>query len=117
MPPRLDVDLAVTPERVTRATLDGLTVEVSVTNEDAETIDTQLPSSTMLVDGEPLMSWNIAIGNGARDVRESALPPGETVRAARVMGDALVRDPGEHEVVLEVLGVQSDPAHVVVEPD
>src|SRR5919201_3919108 len=88
------------PERVTPDTPDSLTVEVTVRNDDTETIDTQLPSSTMLVDGKPLLSWNNAIGNGARDVRASALPPGETVRAKRVLGPALVREPGEHEAVL-----------------
>lgn len=116
MPPRLHVVLTVTPGRVTAASLDSLTVWVSVANEDTETIDLQLVSSTLLVDGRRSMFWNVAIGNGARDARESALPPGESVQAARVMGDGLVREPGEHEVVIEVCGVRSAPAHVVIEP-
>ncbi len=116
MPPRLRVDLDVTPERVTTRSLDSLTVQVSVTNEDTETIDLQLPSSTLLVDGVPSRSWNIAIGNGAREARESALPPGDSIQVARVMGDGLVREPGDHEAVLEVRGVPSPPAHVVIEP-
>jgi hypothetical protein len=115
VPPRLLVDLSVTPERVTQESLDSLRVDVSITNEGSETIDTQLPSSTLLVDGRPSSSWNLAIGNGARDARESALPPGQTVQAARIMGDDLVRDPGEHEILLEVRGVPSAPARVVVD--
>lgn len=115
MPPRLHVDLAVTPERVTPETLDSLRVGVTVTNEDSETIDTQLPLSTLLVDGRPSQPWSLAISNGARDERESALPPGESVDAARIMGEDLVRDPGDHELVLEVRGVRSEPVHVLVE--
>jgi len=107
----------VTPERVATAALDSLTVQVSVTNEDTETIDLHLESSTLLVDGLRSLSWNVAIGNGPREARESALPPGESIQAARVMGGWLVRrEPGDHEVVIEVCGVRSAPAHVVVEP-
>jgi hypothetical protein len=116
MSARLHIDLAVTPERLTTAALDSLTVEVSVTNEGAETIDLQLPSSTLLVDGKRSLSWNVAIGNSPRDAREYALPPGDSITAARVMGEGLVREPGDHEFVLEVRGVRSAPAHVSIEP-
>jgi hypothetical protein len=116
MPPRLRVEPTVKPERVTPAELDSLRVDLSVTNEDSETIDLQLPSSTMLVDGERSPSWNVAIANGAREARESALPPGDSITVSRVMGSGLVREPGDHEIVIEVRGVRSPPAHVVVEP-
>lgn len=113
--PALRVTLSVSPDRVSEANLDELTVRVSVANEGDETVDLELPSSILTVDGEELQAWNLAIGNGARDVRESALEPGESVAAARVLGGSLVRAPGEHEIELTVLGVRSDPVHVVVQ--
>jgi hypothetical protein len=112
----LQVSLTVTPERVTEDELGGLTVRVSVANEGAEPVDLQLPASRLTVDGRPLQAWNLAIGNGARDARESALPPGDSVEAARVLGASLVREPGDHEVAIEVLGVRSAPVRLRVEP-
>jgi hypothetical protein len=113
--PRLRVEPTVKPERVSPGELESLTVDLTVTNEDDETVDLQLSSSTMLVDGERSLSWNIAIANGAREARESALPPGDSITVSRVMGSGLVRDAGDHEIVVEVRGVRSPPAHVVVE--
>ena len=112
--PALHVSLEVTPERVGRDELDELTVRISVENEGEDTVDLQLPSSTLTVDGRPLQAWNLAIGNGARDARESALPPGDSIDAARVLGASLVRESGEHEIAIEVRGVRSDPVRVTV---
>lgn len=116
MPDPIRVELSVTPDRVSPADLDELRVRVAVTNESDEPVDLELPSSTLLVDGKPSLNWSLAIGNGARDEREYALPAGESVSAERVMGGSLVREPGEHEVTIEVLGVRSAPVRVVVEP-
>ena len=115
-PPALRVTLTVTPERIDQGALDDLTVRVRVENEDDRTLDLQLPASRLSVDGSPLQAWNLAIGNGARDARESALPPGDSIEAARVLGRSLVDTPGDHEVSIEVLGVRSEPVRVVVEP-
>ena len=110
----LEVQVAVSPDHVGTGDLDGLTVHAVVVNRSDESVDTQLFRSTLLVDGERNQSWGLAIGNGARDAKERALPPGERVIARRVMGRALVSAPGEHEVVLEVRGVRSPPATVVI---
>jgi hypothetical protein len=115
-PPALRVRLTVSPDRVDESALDELTVRVRVENEDERTLDLQLQASRLSVDGHALQAWNLAIGNGARDARESALPPGGSVEAARVLGRSLVAEPGEHEVSIEVLGVRSDLVRVVVEP-
>jgi hypothetical protein len=114
--PALRVSLTVTPERVDEGRLEELTVRVRVENEDDRTLDLQLPASRLSVDGHPLQAWNLAIGNGARDARESALPPGDSIEAARVLGRSLVDAPGEHEVSIEVLGVRSGQVRVFVEP-
>jgi hypothetical protein len=110
----LEVQVAVSPDRVGTEDLEGLTVHAVVVNRGNEPVDTELFRSTLLVDGRRNPSWGFAIGNGARDVKERSLPPGERVIAKRVMGRGLVSAPGEHEVVLEVRGVRSPPATVVI---
>jgi hypothetical protein len=112
--PRLDVELEVDPHEVTLETLDQTTISGAVTNLGTETIDTRVRTSELSVNGESLLSWGLAIGNGARDAREYALPPGERIEFSRVMGSSLFRGPGEYELVLSVGGVDSPPARVKV---
>ena len=90
---------------------EGLSVEAEVTNLGQDVVDPGLAGSTLLVDGERSVSWNVAVGNGAREAKASALPPGESVSVRRVM-EGLVRGPGDHELVLEVAGVRSAPVTV-----
>src|SRR5215203_5195906 len=112
--PALRVELEVDPAEVTPETADIVTVNGAVTNLGDAPIDTRVRYSQLRVNGEPLPSWRLAIGNGARDEREYALPPGERVEFSRVMGSGLLRGPGEYDVVLDVLGVQSRPARVTL---
>ena len=112
--PALRVELEVDPAEVTPQTADIVTVNGAVTNLGDAPIDTRVRYSQLRVNGEPLPSWGLAIGNGARDEREYALPPGERVEFSRVMGSGLLRSPGEYDVVLDVLGVQSRPARVTL---
>ncbi len=69
---------------LTRET-DGVTlVAVTATNVgSADPVDTQLTHSVLVVDGEPVVAWPRIVGNGARDVRETALPSGESVTLSR----------------------------------
>ncbi len=110
--PALHVELEVDPAEVTQETLDLATVSGAVTNLGAETIDTRVRTSELRVNGESLPTWGLAIGNGPRDEREYALPPGERVEFSRVMGDSLFHGPGDYEFVLSVLGVDSESARV-----
>ena len=112
--PALRVEVEVDPAQVTPQTLDIATIRGAVTNAGDIPLDTQIRSSELRVNGEPLPTWGLAIGNGALDERESSLPPGERVAFTRVMGSSLFRGPGDYEVVLSVLGVDSDPARVTV---
>jgi hypothetical protein len=104
----LHVELEVAPRRVT----DVVAITVRVTNDGTDTADTRLASSALLVDGTPRLEWGLAVGNGARDAREAALPAGETVEVRRDLGAAMLGDPGRHEVVADVGGVRSAPVEV-----
>ena len=110
----LQVELEVDPVEVTPTTIDLATVKGAVTNRGGETIDTRVRHSELRVNGELLQTWGLAIGNGSRDEREYALPPGERVEFARVLGRELFDGPGDYEVVLNVLGVDSDPVRVTL---
>jgi hypothetical protein len=91
-----------------------LDVRAVVTNEGEETGDSGIRRSRLLVDGEPSQAWSFAISNGAGDVRERELPPGEQVEARRVLKVRALGGAGEHELVLEVGGARSEPVTVTV---
>jgi hypothetical protein len=111
----IDVALDVEPTTVSQATLDELTVRGVITNHGDAAIDTQLIASELLINGQPSFAWGLAIGNGYRDMRETALPPGEQVDFSRVLGKSLVHAPGDYEIVLRVLGVDSGPVQIHVQ--
>lgn len=112
--PGLRIEVDVDPDEVTPETIDLATIRGAVTNLGDETIETHVRMSELRVNGEPLPSWSLAIGNGALDERESALPPGERLEFSRIVGSSLFRGPGEYEVVLSLLGVESAPARVTL---
>ena len=65
-------------------------------------------SSLLLINGEPAANWPLAIGNGMRDPREFALPPGEQIEFQRTLpASSLFQRPGKQEMVLVVEGVPS----------
>lgn len=109
----LRVELRVTPDRVASRE-EELSVRILVTNEGSETADAGIVASQLLVDGEPSMAWSLAISNGARDVRERELPPGEQVEARRRLRGAFLGEPGEHELVVEAGGARSAPVSVAL---
>ena len=86
-PLRVEVDAV--PAQLTPKTLATLTIRGMVTNLGTRPVDIQSYSSDLLVDGAPSMAWSMAIGNGPRDQKEEALPPGDLVVFQRVMGGAL----------------------------
>jgi hypothetical protein len=115
-PFHIRVELIAEPAALTEQTLPTLTIRGIVTNLGSHTVDTQGYASELLVDDQPSMAWSMAIGNGARDARERALPPGERVELKRVMGSGLFKEPGDHTLVLRVRGVASNPVKVHLAP-
>jgi hypothetical protein len=84
------------------------TLTVRATNQGTRVVDPQYMgcdagsnpclASSWLVDGGPDFALNLAFGNGVREDRWSALPPGETISDSRKMGDALFTAPGRHQI-------------------
>lgn len=65
------------------------------------------------VNGDPSPIANLAFGNGTREARWSSLPPGESVRDERALGEALFARPGRYEIALDIDGREA--SRVVVE--
>lgn len=104
--PSLAVKLFVEPARI--AGDSELDIGGEVLNTGLATIDTRVSASVLLVNGEPSQNWPLAIGNGIRDERESALPPGEQVEFhRRLAASSVLRRHGPQEMVLVVEGVRS----------
>ena len=105
------VELSVEPAKVTGGA--ELDIRGAVRNLGTEVVDTRVHASRLLVNGEPSDTWSWAIANGIRDERELALPPGEQVRFQRKLpASSVLRRPGRYELVLDVLGVKSNPVMV-----
>jgi hypothetical protein len=85
----------------------SLDISGTVTNAGDSTVDTQLATSSLLVNGQASDVWGWAIANGLRSEREFALPPGEQVEFRRVLPSSLLPGLGRHELVLEVHGHRS----------
>ncbi|MBL8741730.1 MAG: hypothetical protein JNK04_11570 [Myxococcales bacterium] len=90
--------LSCTPAKLTMATRDKLNVEISATNETKETLDTLRQRLSFKNEGRARLSF--AFGNGHRDKKWTALPPGETLTESRAMGEALLPRTGDIEITL-----------------
>lgn len=107
----LEVKLAVTPASASADSL--LDIRGTVRNLGLSTIDTQIWTSRLLVDGKPSEDWAWAISNGLRDEREFALTPDDLIEFRRTLPASVVLSgPGRHELMLEVSGVLSAPVAV-----
>jgi hypothetical protein len=82
-------------------------IEGVVKNVSPAVIDTKVVDSKLLVDGKPLESWPLAIGNGPRDGREFKLSPGDKVEFSRHFEPKDIAPPGKHTFVLVVRDVRS----------
>jgi hypothetical protein len=104
--PALAVRLFVKPARV--SAVSELEIRGDVRNLSDAVIDTRVSASVLLVDGEPAENWPLAIGNGIRDERELALPPGEQIEFQRNLpASSVLRGQGQHELILVVRDVRS----------
>ena len=86
----LRLEMTAAPERI--GPDEQLTIRLAAVNEGPDPADSRLRESRLFVDGEPSMTWSLAISNGTGDVRERELPPGERIEAARQFAASLLRE-------------------------
>jgi len=99
---------------IARADLPRFELDFVVRNAGRAAVDPNLEASMLYVDGSPAKNWMITIGNGPRDTRWHALPPGDTLRFGYAFGDSLFRARGAHTLVLVAGTVRSTTLTVVV---
>jgi hypothetical protein len=75
----------------------GLSVEFTLVNDGEATIDPKIGESRIVVNGEELADSGLILGNGPRDARFAALPPGEHLRFGYALGEHF-KEPGIYRV-------------------
>ncbi len=107
-------ELVAIPDHLRMARRAAFRLRRQVTNTGSAPADAMRTMATFSLDGAPSMELDMAFGNGVREQRWSALPPGETVFDERAMGESLFPVPGDYEIAMTTDGVTST-THVHVD--
>jgi hypothetical protein len=113
----IGLELRAEPSQLTVPTRDRLRLSVTATNEGAEVVDPELYRAELRVNGERSRAFALAIGNGRRDPKWFALPPGESVSMTwSSLGESLFPGVGEFTLVLAHDDREAEPVTVSVLP-
>ena len=77
--------------------MEGLNVEFTLVNDGEVTMDPKIGESRIVVNGKELADSGLILGNGPRDARFAALPPGQCLRFSYSLGDYF-KEPGIYRV-------------------
>jgi type II secretory pathway pseudopilin PulG len=75
----------------------GLNIEFTLVNDGDTSIDPKIGESKIVVNGKELAGSALILGNGPRDARFEALPPGEHLQFGYALGDYF-KEPGIYRV-------------------
>jgi hypothetical protein len=111
----IQTSLRAEPTSLTVDTRDQLRVTLSATNVGTEIVDPELHRAQLLVNGQRSQAFAFAVGNGRREAKWYALPPGDTVEMTwSTLGERLFDGPGEYSLVLSFDGREAEPVSVSV---
>ena len=100
--PASDINLSATisvPQSVFHVKeLEKLVVNFTVTNSGKATLDPDIISSQLYVNGAVPPEWINTIGNGLRSSQFNALPPGQTLQFGYQLGPSYFAKPGIYKV-------------------
>jgi hypothetical protein len=109
--------LSAEPASLTMDTRDRLRLTLSATNVGMEIVDPELHRAQLTVNGRRSRAFAMAVGNGKRESKWYALPPGDTVSMTwSTLGERLLAEPGDYTLVLSHEGREAEPVSVAVEP-
>jgi hypothetical protein len=89
--------LTVTPAASRRGETREPSLEFTLVNDGAEVLDPEIALSQLVVDGAVWPDSGLVLGNGPRDARFAALPPGDSLRFTRALGGSFP-EPGVYRV-------------------
>jgi hypothetical protein len=90
-------------------------IGIAATNVGKEVLDPELHRVQLFINGRESMIWNDTIGNGRREARWFALPPGERVSLTwSTLGKLLFLAPGEYTLALHSADEKWKPVQVHV---
>jgi hypothetical protein len=111
----IQLKLKVEPKEFSMPERQRFKISLTATNQGKETIDPELHLAQLLINNKASRQWNLAIGNGRREEKWFALPPGDTVSMSwSSLGPSLFPTPGEYTLVLRYHDKKLDPIHVRV---
>jgi hypothetical protein len=108
--------LAVNHAAFRRGEAERLYVEFTLVNDGQAVVDPKLGASRIVVNGAELVDSGLVLGNGPRDARFRALPPGDHLRFGSALGDHF-REPGIYRVSWRGEDFRSPEVVVRVLPD
>jgi hypothetical protein len=109
------LNLLAEPLRLTLSERKDFKISISATNRGSQVIDPELHRAELFINGKASKAWSLAIGNGRREAKWSALPPGDTVSMTwSTLGESLFPAPGQYSLVLRHEGTELAPIHVEV---
>jgi len=110
----IKVEFSAQPWQLTMSSRKNFRISITATNRGGTTIDPELHRAKLFVNGNEAHVWNLAIGNGKREAKWSALGPAETVSMTwSSMGEALLPAPGVYRLSLRF--DETEPAPIDVE--
>lgn len=112
--PPLKWELIALPPKLTMAERASFRLRRQVTNTGDAPADATAAYASFTLNGERSMGLDLAFGNGGRESRWSALPPGEKASDDRAMGD-LFEAPGDYTITMTT-GDQTSTVTVHVSP-
>ena len=113
----IQLELTADPLQLSMSKRKDFKISIKATNHSNELIDPQLHEAELFVNSQRSVVWSLAISNGRREAKWSALPPRETVSMTwSSMGASLFPAPGDYTLVLHYGETQLDPIHVHVLP-
>ncbi|MCE9579034.1 MAG: hypothetical protein K8W52_38270 [Deltaproteobacteria bacterium] len=98
--------LRAVPPRLTMKDRAAFRLRIEVTNTAAAPVDASDGYATFTLDGQASQALDLAFGNGGREARWRALPPGDTVSDERAMGEDLFPAPGAYAISAAIDGVR-----------
>ncbi len=114
---KIEVALRAEPLQLTLAERKNFKISIAATNRGGTTVDPELHRAKLSVNGKESKVWSLAIGNGKREAKWFALPPGETVSLTwSALGESLLTGPGEFSLALRFNEKEIPPIRVQVRP-